>query len=232
MRLSPSSVRGSHSRLEQAPGDGISRVAAVLDGRQKLRKHRIGRHRRGQILALLVVEPCADVDREVAGLDRVSHESGVGVRSRVGVCGAGDSRRVETVSSPTSRSPGQLVRRIEMRVPVAEPELELVPQIAGVEEGRDVHAGLAFVVHQTPSRETVLPDPVDVEIRLLVEAALRRRRRSAGHGREVERGEELRREHLRVLDLVRPPGASVVPVRWQRSDPDREAIPERICRSS
>ena len=64
-------VGGADAGLDRAPGEWVAGVPVVLHGGQELRKVGIRRDRGGKVSGLLIVEACAEVDREVARLNRV-----------------------------------------------------------------------------------------------------------------------------------------------------------------
>ena len=128
------SVGGADPRLEQAPGDGIARIAGVVHGGKQLREDGVRPHIGRDVLALLVVETQARIHRELSGSNRISEEGVIEVETRLGVLRprhVGDLGAVmEFEAVPEELISGPPLGVSESYVPIAEPEFQLVPQVA------------------------------------------------------------------------------------------------------
>ncbi len=190
-------------RLDRSPRDRIAGVAAVAHGRQQLRKAGVGGDAGGKVPRLLVVEPGADVHREVRELNRVGKVGVVEIVDELHVRSPGHGclrGLLEGVAHERVARPGR--RRLDVGVPVAEAELELVLQRSGSEEGGRRHPGVVLRSLGVLRGIAVPPHVVHVRVGLLVEAALGRRGPVNRHVGVIERRKELLRQDLRVLHLV------------------------------
>ena len=154
---------------------------------------------RRQVLAVLVVVPHAEVDGEVAEGERVREIAAQILLTRLdhGLPRQHRDRRVEVgeVAVVAVARPGRDRRHV--RRAVVEAELELLADLAGVEEVRAARRGLLLgpdrVGIEVAADELALL--VDVEV-VDVVAALGREREAARHRRVGRRRKERGREHL------------------------------------
>ena len=139
-------------------------------------------------------------------MDRVAEQNVVDVEKGLRVLVARDIGRAQVLAltghEPDETVGGPALSELVEDVPVPESELELVPEIAGVEEGRGAEARLVLVVADVKGQLVAAPDATLVDESLIARISARRIGLAGRQVGEVERREQVGRHDLRILDLV------------------------------